>query len=124
MDNEPRSASTLETILDDYTLFIECVFNHKTLKPESPKAMFSPQLKIKSLLQHGPLRFKDSTLNDNIKLSAELSWLILQSPHGIGALKEAHGDGFQHYSILFPKSGTGIAILTNSDNGQSLFKAY
>src|SRR5690606_9107737 len=31
-------------------------------------------------------------------------------------------DGFQHYSILFPEAGTGILIMTNSDNGESIFE--
>jgi serine-type D-Ala-D-Ala carboxypeptidase/endopeptidase len=121
-DNEPRSASTLETTLDDYTLFTESVLNHKILKPASTKVMFSPQIKLRSVQQHGPLRFKDSTLNDGIKLGAGLGWLLLQSPYGLGAFKEGHGDGFQHYTILFPENGTGIVILTNSDNGESIFK--
>ncbi len=121
-DNEPRSASTLETTLDDYTLFTEAVLNHKILKRASSKTMFSPQIKIRSLQQFGPMRLKDSTLNDGIMLSAGLGWLLLKSPYGLGAFKEGHGDGFQHYSILFPESGTGIIIMTNSDNGESIFK--
>lgn len=80
------------------------------------------QIKIRSVQQHDLLRFKDSTLNDNIALSAGLGWLLLQSPYGTGAFKEGHGDGFQDYSILFPAQGTGIVILTNSDNGESIFK--
>jgi CubicO group peptidase (beta-lactamase class C family) len=121
-DNEPRSASTLETTLDDYTLFTEAVLANKILKPASMQAMFTPQIRLRSLQQHGPLRFKDSTLNDGIQLSSGLGWLLLQTPYGQGAFKEGHGDGFQHYSILFPQSGTGIVILTNSDNGESIFK--
>lgn len=121
-DNEPRSASTLETTLDDYTRFTEGVLKHSILKPATTKAMFSPQIRLKSVQQHGPLRFKDSTLNDGISLSAGLGWLLLQSPYGVGAFKEGHGDGFQHYSILFPQSGIGIVIMTNSDNGESIFK--
>ncbi|NTS39856.1 beta-lactamase family protein [Flavisolibacter sp. BT320] len=122
-DNEPRSASTLETTLDDYTLFTEAVLQRKLLKPASAKAMFWPQIRIRSVQQHGPLRLKDSTLNEGIQLSAGLGWLLLQSPYGVGAFKEGHGDGFQHYSILFPERGTGIVIMTNSDNGESIFKA-
>lgn len=121
-DNEPRSASTLETTLDDYTLFTEGVLQYKVLSPASTKTMFTPQIKIRSVQQHGPLRIKDSTLNDNIGLSAGLGWLLLQSPYGVGAFKEGHGDGFQHYSIIFPEKGTGIVIMTNSDNGESIFK--
>lgn len=121
-DNEPRSASTLETTLDDYTLFIEGVLKNSILKPASTKKMFSPQIRIRSVQQFGLLRFKDSTLNDGIELSAGLGWLLLKSPFGMGAFKEGHGDGFQHYAIIFPEQGIGIIILTNSDNGESIFK--
>ena len=60
--------------------------------------------------------------NDAIKLSYGLGWGLLQSPYGTGAFKEGHGDGFQHYSIIFPEQGTGIIIMSNSDNAESIFK--
>ena len=121
-DNEPRSASTLETTLHDYVRFTEAVLQNKLISPASRTLMFTPQLRLRSVKQHGPLRFKDSTLNDGIQLSSGLGWILLQSPHGTGALKEGHGDGFQHYSILFPDKGTGIVIMGNSDNAESIFK--
>jgi CubicO group peptidase (beta-lactamase class C family) len=121
-DNDARSASTLETTLDDYTLFTKAVLQNKVLKPTTTKQMFTPQIKIKSIQQFGPLSMFDSTANDGIQLSYGLGWVLLQSPYGTGAFKEGHGDGFQHYSILFPKQGTGIIILSNSDNAESIFK--
>jgi D-alanyl-D-alanine-carboxypeptidase/D-alanyl-D-alanine-endopeptidase len=121
-DNDARSASTLETTLDDYTLFTEAVLKNKLLKPETTKEMFTQQIKITSIKQMGPMRLKDSNANDAINLGYGLGWVVLQSPYGVGAFKEGHGDGFQHYSIVFPKTGTGIIILSNSDNAESIFK--
>jgi D-alanyl-D-alanine-carboxypeptidase/D-alanyl-D-alanine-endopeptidase len=121
-DNEPRAASTLETTLDDYSTFLSAVLQNKILKPETRARMFSAQLRIRSVQQFGPLRFRDTTANDKIQLGYGLGWGVLQSPFGRGAFKEGHGDGFQHYTILFPEQGTGILILTNSDNGESIFK--
>ena len=121
-DNDTRAASTLETTPDDYTKFTTAVLQNKLLKGATRDAMFSPQIRIRSVAQFGPLRLKDSTANDNIGLSYGLGWVLLQSPHGVGAFKEGHGDGFQHYTILFPQAGTGIVIMTNSDNGESIFK--
>ncbi len=121
-DNEPRSASTLETTLYDYVRFTEAVLQNKLISGASRKLMFTPQLRLRSVQQHGPLRFKDSTLNDHIQLSSGLGWILLQSPYGTGALKEGHGEGFQHYTILFPEKRTGIVILGNSDNAESIFK--
>jgi len=121
-DNDARAASTLETTLDDYTLFTKAVLKNSLLKESTTKEMFTPQIKIRSVQQFGPLRFRDSTTNDAIDLSYGLGWVLLKSTYGTGAFKEGHGDGFQHYSIIFPKSGTGIIILSNSDNAESVFK--
>lgn len=121
-DNDARSASTLETTLDDYTLFTKAVLNNSLIKASTRQKMFTPQIKIRSVKQMGPLRLRDSTANDKIKLGYGLGWVLLQSPYGIGAFKEGHGDGFQHYSIIFPKQGTGIIILSNSDNAEGIFK--
>ncbi len=121
-DNDARSASTLETTLDDYTLFTMAVLKNKLLKPSTTNEMFTPQIKLRSVQQFGPLSLIDSTGNDKIQLSYGLGWGLLQSPYGTGAFKEGHGDGFQHYSIIFPKAGTGIIIMSNSDNAESIFK--
>ena len=121
-DNDARAASTLETTLDDYTKFTEAVLRGRLLKKSTTKEMFTPQVRLRSIQQFGPLRFRDSTENDAIQLSYGLGWVLLQSPYGTGAFKEGHGDGFQHYSIIFPKTGTGIIIMSNSDNAESIFK--
>jgi CubicO group peptidase (beta-lactamase class C family) len=121
-DNEARSASTLETTLDDYTVFTKAVLQNRLLKSSSSKEMFTPQIKIHTIQQFGPLSLRDSTSNDAIRLGYGLGWGLLQSPFGTGAFKEGHGDGFQHYSIIFPEQGAGIIIMSNSDNVESIFK--
>jgi D-alanyl-D-alanine-carboxypeptidase/D-alanyl-D-alanine-endopeptidase len=121
-DNDARSASTLETTSGDYTLFTEAVLKNQLLKQSTTNAMFTQQIRIKSKVQFGPLRLEDSDANDGIDLGYGLGWGLLKSPYGTGAFKEGHGDGFQHYSIIFPKTGTGIVIMSNSDNAESIFK--
>jgi CubicO group peptidase (beta-lactamase class C family) len=121
-DNDARSASTLETTLDDYSLFIKAVLNGSLLNASTRNKMFEPQIRLRSVQQMGPLRFRDTTANDAIKLSYGFGWGLLQTPYGTGAFKEGHGDGFQHYSIIFPKQRKGIIIMSNSDNAESIFK--
>lgn len=121
-DNDARAASTLETTLNDYSLFTEAVLTNRLLKKSTTNTMFTQQIKIKSIAQFGPLRLIDSNLNDALNLGYGLGWVLLQSPYGTGAFKEGHGDGFQHYSIIFPQTGTGIIIMSNSDNAESIFK--
>jgi D-alanyl-D-alanine-carboxypeptidase/D-alanyl-D-alanine-endopeptidase len=121
-DNEARAPSTLETTLDDLSLFLEGVLQKKIIGEKATREMFSPQIRIRSVAQMGPLSRRDTSSNDNIQLSYGLGWGLLKSPYGWGAFKEGHGDGFQHYMILFPEQKTGVLIMTNSDNGESIFK--
>jgi len=123
-DNAPRSASTLETTPDDLSLFLEGVLEQRILGAVSYKKMFTPQLRLRSKIQMEAQSWIDTTNgeNDKIQLSYGLGWGILQTPYGFGAFKEGHGDGFQHYFIIFPEKQMGILILTNSDNGEGIFK--
>ena len=122
IDNEPRGGSTLETTPKDYSIFLKAVLQNKIISNASWNELFKPQIRIRSIMQFGALALRDSTLNDNIRLSYGLGWGLLQTPYGIGAFKECHGNGFQHYSIVFPDSKKGIMMMTNSDNGEGIFK--
>ncbi|MCK7556318.1 beta-lactamase family protein [Chitinophaga sedimenti] len=124
-DNEPRAPSTLETTLDDLTLFVQAVLQQKILNTASTKEMFRPQIPLRSQFQFGPDAWKDTTghYHETLQLSYGLGWGLLKTPYGWGAFKEGHGDGFQHYCIIFPVKKMGILIMTNSDNGESIYKA-
>ena len=65
-DNDARSLSTLETTLDNYILFTKAILQNSIINASTTKQMFSPQIKIRSIKQFGPLRLKDSTINDDI----------------------------------------------------------
>jgi CubicO group peptidase (beta-lactamase class C family) len=121
-DNEPRSASTMETTAADYTEFLEAVLQERLISKSSWAELFRPQIRIRSVRTFGPLSQKDTSLYDDIELSYGLGWGLLKTPYGTGAFKEGHGDGFQHYSVLFPEVGKGMMIMTNSDNGEGIFK--
>ncbi|WP_336514169.1 serine hydrolase domain-containing protein [Pollutibacter soli] len=121
-DNAPRGPSTLETTLDDYSKFVTAVLNRKIISAASYKEMFRPQIRIRSKSQFGPMSETEGDWNDKIELSYGLGWGLLKSPYGWAAFKEGHGDGFQHYSILFFEKGTGMVIMSNSDNAEGIFK--
>ncbi|WP_299768267.1 serine hydrolase [uncultured Dokdonia sp.] len=122
IDNEPRSASTLETTASDYTKFLTAVLNEQLLSKVSYNEMFSPQIRIKTLAHFGPNSSTLTNKYDPINLSCGFAWLYFDTPHGKAVTKGGHGDGFQHYSILFPEIGKGMLIMTNSDNGESIYK--
>lgn len=122
IDNEPRSASTMETTAKDYTKFLTAVLNEELLSKDSYAQMFSPQIRIKSMAHFGPNAKTITDKYDAINLSCGLTWLYFDTPHGKAVTKSGHGDGFQHYSILFPETGKGMLIMTNSDNGEGIYK--
>ncbi len=120
-DNAARAPSTLETTTADYTRFMEAVLRGEGLSQASWKEIFSPQVRIRSRTQFGPGAMEVTTANDAIELSYGLGWGLLRTPYGWGAFKEGHGDGFQHYSIVFPQRDLGVLLMSNSDNAESLF---
>ena len=120
-DNAARAPSTLETTTPDLARFMDAVLRGDGLSKASWNEMFSPQIRIRTRTQFGPGASEESDANDAIELSYGLGWGLLRTPYGWGAFKEGHGDGFQHYMILFPETGLGVLLLSNSDNAESLF---
>lgn len=115
-------AGSLITTPEDYNKFYTAMIQGKGLSPALWKEMTSPQIRIRSIKQFGPLSWKDSTLNDKIQLSYGLGFGVLQTPYGPGFFKEGHDEGWAHYSIAFPDKKTAIVVMTNSDNGESIFR--
>ncbi|UXP32143.1 beta-lactamase family protein [Reichenbachiella agarivorans] len=120
--DEPAAAGSMSTTPVDYSRFLEKILALCSLNSPVTKLMFSPNIRIKSKKQFGPLSIEKSNANDSIDLSYGLGWGILKSPYGYGYFKEGHGEGFQHYSILFPEKNIGILLMSNSDNAESVFK--
>jgi CubicO group peptidase (beta-lactamase class C family) len=120
-DNAARSASTLETTTADYARFMAAVLRREGLSEASWNEMFTPQIRIRTKTQIGPGASETTSVNDAIELSYGIGWGLQKTPHGWGAFKEGHGDGFQHYSIVYPEQKLGVLIMSNSDNAESIF---
>jgi D-alanyl-D-alanine-carboxypeptidase/D-alanyl-D-alanine-endopeptidase len=120
-DNAARAPSTLETTTDDYARFMTAVLRREGLREASWNEMFKPQVRIRSRTQVGPGTEETTSANDAIELSYGLGWGLQRTPHGWGAFKEGHGDGFQHYSIVYPAKKLGVLLMSNSDNAESIF---
>jgi CubicO group peptidase (beta-lactamase class C family) len=120
--DEAGAAGSMETNLIDYSLFIKNILKLYEEKSMVTNLLFEPNFRIKSKAQFGPMSLESSNENDSIQLSYGLGWGLLQSPFGFGAFKEGHGEGFQHYTLIFPERGIGVVLLSNSDNAESIFK--
>jgi serine-type D-Ala-D-Ala carboxypeptidase/endopeptidase len=119
---EASSGGSMSTTLEDFTKFFEALINSKELSKKSFKEMTSTQVRIKSRSQFGPLAKIDSTDNDIIQLGYGLGVGTFKTPYGRAFFKEGHDDGWGHYSICFPDKKIAIVIMTNNDNGESIFK--
>jgi CubicO group peptidase (beta-lactamase class C family) len=120
--DEAQAAGSMETNLIDYSIFIKHILQLNKEKSTVTNIMFTPNFRIRTKAQFGPLSLEQTNENDTIQLSYGLGWGLLQSPFGLGAFKEGHGEGFQHYTIIFPEKEIGIVILSNSDNAEGIFK--
>lgn len=120
--DEAQAAGSMETNLIDYSVFVKHIMQLYKQHSEITDIMLNSNFRIRTKAQFGPLALEQSDENDGIQLSYGLGWGLLQSPFGLGAFKEGHDEGFQHYSILFPDKEIAVVILSNSDNAESIFK--
>lgn len=120
--DDAGAAGSMGTTAADYTRFLAAVLQKRLLDKEAYQELFKQQVAIRSKQQFGPNALVETDQNRDINLSYGLGWGVLQTPYGKGAFKEGHTNGYQHYSIIFPEAGTGILVMTNSDNGESILK--
>jgi CubicO group peptidase (beta-lactamase class C family) len=107
-----NGADQLKTTIADYGKFLISVMNHEGISEDIAKQMLSDHTKTK------PGRY------------IGLGWFIYD-PLGDGEFAISHGGddpGAHSICFLLPKSGQGIIIFTNSENGTKLYvdliKAY
>jgi CubicO group peptidase (beta-lactamase class C family) len=118
----PGAGGSLLTTIADYTTFIEAVMQRQGLDPKTWETMVSPTIRIDSKRQFPTLSSETSHDNDPIALSYGLGWGTFRCPRGRAFFKEGHGPGFQHYNVNFIDEKISVILMTNSDNGESIFK--
>jgi CubicO group peptidase (beta-lactamase class C family) len=109
------AAGSMETTIADYTRFMAAMVRGK-------RDMFQPQVAIYEKHQFPSLDTATTDEYQPIHLSYGLGWGLFMTPFGRAFFKEGHDDGWQHYCIGFPDSKSAWVIMTNSDNGESIFK--
>jgi serine-type D-Ala-D-Ala carboxypeptidase/endopeptidase len=123
---EASAGGSMSTTLEDFTKFYTALIGSKGLSKKSFKEMTSQQIRIKSRSQFGPLAQIDSTDDDNIQLGYGYGFGVgtFTTPFGRAFFKEGHDDGWGYYSICFPDKKIAVVIMTNNDNGESIFKEF
>jgi len=117
-----NAAGSMTTTIADYTRFVAAVMQGRGLLEKARTEMFKPQIGIYTKRQFPSLNNDTTSDNKAIQLSYGLGWGLFTSPYGKAFFKEGHGNGWQHYVISFPEKKDAFIIMTNSDNGESIFK--
>jgi CubicO group peptidase (beta-lactamase class C family) len=117
-----NAAGSMQTTLGDFTRFMQGVMDGKGLRKETRETMLSPQIQIDSKHEFPTLGGLTTDANRGVRLSYGLGWGLYWSPYGKVFFKEGHDGGFRNYAAIFDKLKDGIVIMTNSSNGEGIYK--
>lgn len=112
----PDAAGSMYTTPADYARLL----SHVILHP--PPEMLAPQIRIRQKHQFPTLDGETTTANDAIELAYGLGWGVYTTPYGKAFFKAGHDDGWRHYAVGFA-NGSGLLIMTNSSNGEAIYRA-
>lgn len=118
----PDAAGSMQTTIRDYSSLLSAILRRHVLSTRAVGWMLSPQIQIHSAHQFPSLDPTTSTANEGIRLRYGMGWGLYSSPYGKGFFKEGHDEGWRHLALCFLNDGSGILIMTNSSNGESIFK--
>jgi CubicO group peptidase (beta-lactamase class C family) len=117
----PDAAGSMQTTLRDYSKLLSSVMHHLADKEKYTAEMLSPQIAINSAHEFPSLATDTTDANKKIALSYGIGWGLYTSPHGKAFFKEGHDEGWRNLALCF-ENGSGVLILTNSSNGEGIFK--
>jgi CubicO group peptidase (beta-lactamase class C family) len=116
------AAGGMVTTVGDFTRFMQAVMAGKRLRRETYELMLSPQVPIFSKHEFPTLATETTDENKPIRLSYGLAWGLYSTPYGKAFFKEGHDEGWRNYTVCFDDRKTGILIMTNSSNGEGIYK--
>lgn len=116
------AAGSMQTTVNDFGRFMAAVMQGKGLRKQTREQMLSSQIQILSKREFPTFSTEATDENKTIRLSYGLGWGLYWTPYGKAFFKEGHDEGLRHYTVCFDKTGTGIVIMTNSSNGEGIYK--
>jgi CubicO group peptidase (beta-lactamase class C family) len=117
-----EAAGSMQTTIADFARFTQAVLNTKGLSKKNREEMLGPQIQITSKREFPTLDDETTDENKAIRLSYGLGWGLYWTPYGKAFFKEGHSDGEMNYIVCFDTKKTGIVLMTNSANGEGIYK--
>jgi CubicO group peptidase (beta-lactamase class C family) len=117
-----NAAGSMQTTVADFARFMQAVLQGERLSKQTRELMLSPQIEILSKHEFPSLASETTDENKLIRLSYGLAWGLYWTPYGKAFFKEGHAEGWRNYTVCFDDSKKGILIMTNSSNGEGIYK--
>jgi CubicO group peptidase (beta-lactamase class C family) len=117
----PSAAGSMQTTPRDYAMFLSALMRGEVLNAATTDKMLSAQIRIHSAHQFPSLNTETTTAYDGIELSYGIGWGLYKSSYGPAFFKEGHDEGWRNLALCF-RNGTGLLVMTNSSNGEGIFK--
>jgi len=119
---DASAAGSMQTTPHDFAQFMMAMAQGKGLSKQTRDLMLSPQIQISSKHQFPTLATDTTDENKAIRLSYGLGWGLYWTPYGKAFFKEGHDEGWRNYAVCFDDKKVGLVIMTNSSNGEGIFK--
>lgn len=117
-----RAAGSADTDIEDMARFVRGVLRGEGLSDASRRAMWSPQIRIRTPFEFPTPQFDTTSRDDAIKLSYALGWGTFESPYGPAFFKEGHDDvSWRNYMVAFERPKSAIVMLSSSANAEPMF---
>jgi CubicO group peptidase (beta-lactamase class C family) len=116
------AAGSMQTTASDFARFMVAVMAGRGMRPATRELMLSPQIRILSKHEFPTLDPETTDANNAIRLSYGLGWGLYWTPYGKAFFKEGHDEGWRHYTVCFDEKKAGILVMTNSSNGEGIYK--
>jgi CubicO group peptidase (beta-lactamase class C family) len=114
------AAGSMQTTAGDYARFLLGILNAKGKRKRSMDSMLNTQIAITSKNMFGPGAWKDTHVNNQIRLSWGLGWGRFNTKYGRAFFHTGHDFGWQNFTVTYLDKGIGVVLLSNSDNFESV----
>jgi CubicO group peptidase (beta-lactamase class C family) len=117
-----RAAGSADTDISDMARFVSGVLRGDGMSDATRRAMWSPQIRIRTPFEFPTPSFDTTSRDDPIQLSYGLGWGTFESPYGPAFFKEGHDDvSWRNYMVAFERPKSAIIMLSSSANAEGMF---
>ncbi len=116
----PDAAGSMVTTAGDYARVLVSILNAAWQRKATFDAMLTPQIFINDRQMFGSDAWNDTAEVQAIHLAWGLGWGRFDAPSGRAFFHTGHTFGWQNYTVTYVDQGTGIVLLSNSDNFESV----